>query len=55
MAVAPPGMERVTAAMCGTCANEGAFKVAMMTYAARKRGGPLVPPTPEELCSCMLN
>ena len=30
MTVAPPGMDRVTAAMCGTCANEGAIKLAMM-------------------------
>jgi len=55
MAVAPPGMTRVTAAMCGTCANEGAFKVAMMSYAARERGGWHVAPTPEEMCSCLLN
>ena len=33
MAVAPPGMERVVTAMCGTCANEGAYKVAMLNYA----------------------
>ncbi len=56
MAVAPPGMERVTAAMCGTCANEGAYKIAMMAYANRKNGGgELFEPTPEELCSCLLN
>ena len=55
MSVAPPGMERVTAAMCGTCANEGAYKVAMMTYAQRKRGGAEFAPTAEELASCMNN
>ena len=55
MSVAPPGMERVTAAMCGTCANEGAFKVAMLNYAQKKRGGPLVMPSAEELASCMSN
>lgn len=55
MAVAPPGMERVTAAMCGTCANEGAFKVAMAIHTQKKRGGMLVEPTPEELCSCLDN
>lgn len=55
MTVAPPGMDRVTAAMCGTCANEGAYKVAMMAYQIRKNGGEYVEPTPEELCSCMLN
>lgn len=55
MAVAPPGMERVTAAMCGTCANEGAIKLAMMAYKVRKDGGTFIEPTPEELCSCMVN
>ncbi len=39
MAVAPPAMDRVLPTMCGTCANEGAYKVAMMNYAQRKRGG----------------
>ena len=39
MSVAPPGMERVLPSMCGTCANESAFKVAMMNYAQQKRGG----------------
>ena len=33
MDVAPPMMDRVTMAMCGTCANEGAFKLAMLNYA----------------------
>ena len=55
MDVAPPNMDRVTLSMCGTCANEGAFKLAMLNYAQRKRGGPLVPPNEEELCSCMSN
>lgn len=55
MSVAPAGMERVTAAMCGTCANEGAIKLAMMAYKIRKDGGELIEPTPEELCSCMMN
>lgn len=55
MDVAPPGMDRCTAAMCGTCANEGAFKVAMMTYAANKRGSSEYNPTAEELSSCMNN
>ena len=55
MDVAPPGMDRVTAAMCGTCANEGAYKVAMIQYAQRKRGGMLELPNEEELSSCMRN
>jgi 4-aminobutyrate aminotransferase / (S)-3-amino-2-methylpropionate transaminase len=55
MDVAPKGMERVTAANCGTCANEGAYKIAMMAYAIRKNGGVYEEPTPEELCTCLLN
>ena len=55
MSVAPPGMDRVTASMCGTCANEAAYKVAMINYAQRKRGGPIEPPSAEELASCMNN
>lgn len=55
MSVAPDGMDRVTTAMCGTCANEGAFKVAMMAFEARKNGGEYRDFTEEELCSCMLN
>lgn len=33
MDIAPPNMDRVTLSMCGTCANEGAFKLAMLSYA----------------------
>ena len=55
MAVAPPGLDRVSAAMCGTCANEGAYKVAMINWQQRKRGGMVEPPTEEELSSCMRN
>uniref|UniRef100_A0A7S3HWH8 4-aminobutyrate aminotransferase n=3 Tax=Choreotrichia TaxID=141411 RepID=A0A7S3HWH8_9SPIT len=55
MSVAPPNMDRVTAAMCGSCAVEGAVKVAMMAYRVRQDGGVFVEPTPEELCSCLDN
>lgn len=51
--VAPPGMTRVGTLMCGSCAVECAIKVAMITYAQEKRGGPTVPPTQEELDSCL--
>ena len=37
--MAPTGMTAVTGAMCGTYAEEGAYKVTMITYALRKRGG----------------
>ena len=55
MDVAPKGMDRVTMAMCGACSVEAAFKMAMINYAQKKRGGPVVPPSEEELASCMKN
>ena len=39
MDVAPKGMTRVNGAMCGTCSVEGAYKIAMINHAAKKRGG----------------
>jgi len=39
MGVAPPGMDRYFPSMCGTCANEGAYKYAILNYAYKKRGG----------------
>lgn len=53
--IAPKGMNRVSQAMCGSCAVETAFKCAIITYAQRERGGPAVMPTEEELMSCMKN
>ena len=55
MDVAPKGMDRFCGAMCGTCSVEASFKHAMITYQQRKRGGMDVPPTAEELETCMLN
>jgi 4-aminobutyrate aminotransferase/(S)-3-amino-2-methylpropionate transaminase len=53
LAAAPPGLRHVAPMMCGSCANENAFKAAFIAAAARRRGG--APPTAEELASCMVN
>ncbi|KAK5576388.1 hypothetical protein RB653_007530 [Dictyostelium firmibasis] len=53
MQVSPKGLNQVFTAMCGSCANECAFKAVFMHYQHIKRGGK--PFTPEELSSCMKN
>ncbi|KAI8987797.1 4-aminobutyrate aminotransferase [Mycotypha africana] len=53
MAVAPKGMTNVFTVMCGSCANENAFKTAFMYKAAQRRGQRDF--NPEELNSCMRN
>ncbi|KAF7721837.1 4-aminobutyrate transaminase [Apophysomyces ossiformis] len=53
MRVAPKGMANVFTVMCGSCANENAFKTAFMYQAAKRRGQNDF--TPEELNSCMKN
>jgi 4-aminobutyrate aminotransferase/(S)-3-amino-2-methylpropionate transaminase len=55
MKVAPPGLKQICTLMCGSCANEVAFKAVFMRYMNVKRGGPAVAFTPEELSSCMKN
>jgi len=50
--VAPAGCPQLFTAMCGTCANESAFKAAFMKYRRDKSGEPF---TAEEQSSCMLN
>ena len=32
MSVVPPGLNRVSTMMCGSCSNENAFKAAFITY-----------------------
>jgi 4-aminobutyrate aminotransferase/(S)-3-amino-2-methylpropionate transaminase len=49
----PPGQTKVYTAMCGSCANETAYKAAFMYHQAQKRGD--VSFTDEELNSCMKN
>ncbi|KAI8367624.1 4-aminobutyrate aminotransferase [Radiomyces spectabilis] len=53
MRVAPKGMDNVFTVMCGSCANENAFKTAFMYKAAKGRGERDF--TVEELNSCMKN
>lgn len=53
MAVAPEGMDSVTTLMCGTCANENAFKFAFMDWARRRRGG--APFDERDAETCMRN
>ena len=51
MSVAPKGLDEVQLMMCGTCSNENALKLAMISHAYNKRGQQ--PPTKEDLSSCM--
>jgi len=53
LSCAPPGLNHVVPMMCGSCANENAFKAAFIAAAARRRGG--APFTQAELTSCMVN
>ena len=52
--VKPKGLNQVFTAMCGSCANEIAFKAAFM-YQQGKLRGENVNFTPQELSSCMNN
>jgi len=53
MSVAPKGLSHVSTLMCGSCANEVAFKAAFMWHQNRLRNGQ--PFTQLELSSCMCN
>lgn len=53
MSVAPKDMSNVFTVMCGSCANENAFKTAFMYKAAKKRGHDDF--SLQELESCMKN
>lgn len=55
MTVKPKGLNQLVTTLCGSSANETAFKAAFMAYRQRERGGPDVAFTPEELESCMVN
>eukprot|EP00320_Phaeocystis_rex_P003125 CAMPEP_0119057850 /NCGR_PEP_ID=MMETSP1178-20130426/2230_1 /TAXON_ID=33656 /ORGANISM="unid sp, Strain CCMP2000" /LENGTH=513 /DNA_ID=CAMNT_0007038715 /DNA_START=104 /DNA_END=1645 /DNA_ORIENTATION=- len=56
---APPGMTNLVTMLCGSSANENAYKAAMIAYENRRRGyvpgGPPVAHTAEELASSMVN
>lgn len=51
LSVAPPGMTEVQTMLCGSTANENAFKACFIAYQTKKRGG--APPSQEELESVM--
>jgi len=53
MSVAPQGLDQVFTAMCGSCANETAYKAVFMSHQRKIRGDSAY--TPEELASCMKN
>lgn len=53
LSLAPKGLKQVTTQACGSCANENAYKQAMMFYQNKKRN--FQPPTQEELDSCVVN
>ena len=53
LSCAPAGLGHVVPMMCGSCANENAYKAAFIAAASRRRGGRA--PTVEELASCMVN
>ena len=53
LSIAPPGLRHVAPMMCGSCANENAFKAAFIAAATRRRGG--APPSDIEMSSCMSN
>lgn len=55
MDVAPKGLNMVAPAMCGSCAVESAWKYAIINYAQNQRGGVEVPPSEEDMNSCMSN
>jgi 4-aminobutyrate aminotransferase/(S)-3-amino-2-methylpropionate transaminase len=55
MTVRPQGLNQLVTTLCGSSANETAFKAAFMAYRQRERGGPDVAFTKEELDSCMVN
>jgi 4-aminobutyrate aminotransferase/(S)-3-amino-2-methylpropionate transaminase len=55
MTVRPAGLSQLVTTLCGSSANETAFKAAFMAYRQRERGGPDVGFTKEELESCMIN
>jgi len=53
ISVAPKGLDQVFTAMCGTCANECAYKAVFMAWQHKHRGGK--PFNESELSSCMKN
>ncbi|ODN78525.1 4-aminobutyrate aminotransferase [Cryptococcus amylolentus CBS 6039] len=55
LTVAPKGLDQLVTTLCGSSANETAFKCAFMAYRQRERGGSDVPFSKEDMESCMHN
>ncbi|WVQ75107.1 4-aminobutyrate aminotransferase [Cryptococcus sp. DSM 104548] len=55
LTVAPKGLDQLVTTLCGSSANETAFKCAFMAYRQRERGGSDVSFSKEDMESCMLN
>lgn len=53
LSIAPPGLNHVVPMMCGSCANENAYKAAFIAHMESRRGGRA--PSEEELQSTMVN
>jgi len=53
LSIAPPGLRHVAPMMCGSCANENAFKAAFIAAAQKRRGGKA--PAELDMSSCMSN
>lgn len=52
MKVAPKGLDQLVTTLCGSSANETAFKAAFMAYRQRERGSRDAPFTQQELGEC---
>ncbi|OCF37150.1 4-aminobutyrate aminotransferase [Kwoniella heveanensis BCC8398] len=55
LTVQPKGLDQLITTLCGSSANETAFKCSFMAYRQRERGSPDAPFTKEEMDSCMDN
>ncbi|OXC68744.1 4-aminobutyrate aminotransferase [Cryptococcus neoformans] len=55
LTVAPKDLDQLVTTLCGSSANETAFKCAFMAYRQRERGAIDAPFSKEEMESCMLN
>ncbi|ODO06904.1 4-aminobutyrate aminotransferase [Cryptococcus amylolentus CBS 6273] len=55
LTVAPKGLDQLVTTLCGSSANETAFKCAFMAYRQRERGGSDVPFSKEDMETCMHN
>ncbi|KAG8844240.1 4-aminobutyrate transaminase [Tulasnella sp. 330] len=55
LTVQPKGLDQLITTLCGSSANETAFKCAFMAYRQRQRGDRDAAIPPEDMDSCMLN